>query len=146
MVSVNGWTETVANDALAALRPRQRRFLEAYLSGLSLVEAARVSGVSESTARRWLRDPAVRQAVRQAQREIVGEAVQRLAHLSAQAVATLADILTHEPNSAVRLRAVETVLANLVRLLEVFDLHERIEALEQAVLSFRGGANRAPTH
>lgn len=141
---VTRWPETAANETFATLRPRQRRFVEAYLSGLSLVEAARASGIGESTARRWLRDPQVRQALRQAQREIVGEAVQRLAQLSAQAVETLADILTHEPSSAVRLRAVETVLGNLVRLLETLDIAERIEVLEQAVTSLRGGGNRAP--
>jgi predicted transcriptional regulator len=80
-------------------------------SGKTIRETARLVGCGEATVRRRLADPAFRQAVQQAKREMVEMIRGDLRKAAMLAVATLEALLTSDEPS-IRLRAAEAILSH----------------------------------
>ncbi|MDW8059234.1 MAG: terminase small subunit [Thermomicrobium sp.] len=115
------------------LTPKQRQLCLAYLETGRLTQAARRVGVSYATAQRWWRQPAVRAELRRLADEQTQEVVQELRNAARSAATLLRQVIEQgtEPLPW-RLRAAQTVLAVLGTLEELYDLHERVAALEAA--------------
>ena len=120
--------------APATLSVRQRQFLTALLVNGEVVAACEQSGVSTSTAYRWLREPTFIDALREAERAAIQATSRRLARLGATAVQVLDDAMT-DPTAPLttRVRAADVVLTKLLQLRELVDMDERITALEAAI-------------
>jgi hypothetical protein len=72
---------------------RRSRFETAFLSALlrksTVAEAAREAGISESTATRWLSDPAFKERLKSAQDEMIGHSLSRLKLSASEALEVL---------------------------------------------------------
>jgi phage terminase small subunit len=116
------------------LTRRQLLFVTALMESRSVAEAARRSGISEKSAFRYLKDPAVQAAIRAASRELLESLTRRLRQLGQEAAETLAVAMRAEDASwSSRIRAADAVLGHLLRTSELLDLEQRLAALEQAL-------------
>jgi len=119
---------------LADLPLKKRRFVLALLQAPTLLQAAKVAGIGEKTAQRYMADPEVRSALAELEGELVKSLQRRLLELAGRALATLEAAMSDDsaPWSA-RLRSAEAVLTHLTRLRELTELEERVEQLEGLV-------------
>jgi hypothetical protein len=72
---------------------RQMRFITAYLTAPTIAEAAKAAKIGERTAYKYLNDPRVKAEMERRQEEAVKVATARLAALSGEALAGLAEAL-----------------------------------------------------
>ncbi len=113
------------------LTPKQAQALRSLLAKPSIGEAAKDAGVTSRTLYRWLDEPAFRQALTQAEDQAINAATRRLVGISEVAVAVIASIMAdRNVHAGTRLRAAQAVLDNLLKLVELRNLSERIAALE----------------
>jgi hypothetical protein len=121
-----------AVDVPDGLSPRQVKAMEALLQEPIVARAAAAGGVNERTLRRWLTEPAFRDAVFRARREAFGQAIWLTQRYAAVAVATLVKLLqeTTVPPSA-KVAAAGMILKFGREGMELDDLAERVAALER---------------
>jgi len=81
---------SVRNRELTA---RQQRVIAALLASRSISEAASVVGINERTVRRWLEQSPFREALREAERAVLRNALGRIQSLTAKAADTLESLL-----------------------------------------------------
>ncbi|MBC7294190.1 MAG: hypothetical protein H5T84_08860 [Thermoleophilia bacterium] len=114
------------------LTAKQARFCAALLEARSIREAARMAGVAESTAWRFLSRSEVRRALSERQAAILAQAAAALATDMAQAREVLRAIMGN-PQAApgVRVAAARAVLEAGLRLFELVTLSERVAVLEE---------------
>lgn len=115
------------------LSPIQVKAIECLLSSSSVASAAERAGVNRSTLYRWMKEPAFRQALKNAEATALGELSRSLVALSKGAVAALAAALGGTEKASTRLRASEVVIANLLRLQELVAIEQRVSDLERKV-------------
>ncbi len=115
----------------ATLSPRQRRFVNALLGTRTIREAAGKVKVAESTAWRWLKEPAVKAALGEAHDAALAQSARAVAALLTDALDTLAVVMgdSHAPVGA-RVSAARVILENAVRLADAVALAERVSELE----------------
>jgi 2-succinyl-5-enolpyruvyl-6-hydroxy-3-cyclohexene-1-carboxylate synthase len=116
----------------------QTKAVAALLSAPTLADAAAEVGVNERTLRNWLKKPTFKEAVKQAGREILGVTMSRLQAAAKEATETLLRKLRCGENS-VEVRAAGLILANAFTAADLFDLQERVQALESAVGGAKNG-------
>lgn len=99
----------------------------------TLAAAAAELGMSVRQLYRWLDDPVFMAELKAAETAAIDQAVRRLVELSGAAVDTL-DSAMHDDNASqgVKVRAADVALSQLLRLRELYDLEQRITALEAA--------------
>lgn len=102
----------------------------ALASGKTIKDVAAVAGVSETTAKRRMKADGFRRRVQQARAEMVASAAGKLASSMTQAADTLVSLLS-DPDSNVRLKAADKVLAHAMRAAELVDLEQRVQDLEK---------------
>jgi hypothetical protein len=128
-------------DAADGLTARQAKALEALLREPTMASAAAAAGANERTLRRWLAEPAFRDAVFRARRDAFGQAIWLTQRYAAGAVATLVKVMgdaAAPPSSKV---AAAGMLLKFGREgMEIDDLAERVEALERG--KGRGAAGK----
>ena len=116
------------------------RAIAAILTTASLDAAAGLCFVSKSTLCRWLREPAFAEALRQAGRQVLDEALAQLHALARPAVETLRrNLRCKRPGTEVQ--AARTVLEHATRSVELFELEDRVRQLEEAI-KLREGSRR----
>lgn len=110
---------------------KKEQAVAALLSQRSIEEAARATGVSARTLRRWLKIPEFREFYLQARGETVTQASARLQQGSGAAATTLLKMMV-DPNApaATKVRAAQCVLELGQKGLELEDLEIRIARLE----------------
>lgn len=137
MVAVKATLTGVKQEKMienATLTPRQLRAINALLTHPTVAAAAVVLGVAPSTIYRWLGENAFRAALAQAEGEAVAAAGRKLVNLAESALNVLSDVMTDpQAPDAVRVRAAETVLANLMKFREVIAFETRLADLEREV-------------
>ncbi len=113
---------------------KQQAFLDLILSGQTIKQAAASCGISRMTAYRWLRLPAVQNALQEAQGELLAQAMRRLLALQERAIGEFTRLLDDTLTPAgTRLQAAKVILDAGLRYFEANELTARIEALEKAV-------------
>jgi AcrR family transcriptional regulator len=107
----------------------EQAFLKAALSGCTLADIAKASGISVSSVQRRLKDEDVVRAMREARAELRSQVIHRLGQARLQAVDKLVELLdsSKEP---VALRAAQVVIDLAVRGEDKYDLEARLAALE----------------
>jgi AcrR family transcriptional regulator len=120
--------------------------VELLACGHSVREVAEQTGVSERTVYRRLADDDFRQRVEDMRREAWAAAVRRLQGIAAEAVSTIALLLTEgasgKKGAGTRLRAAERALGLAHELGESRELHERLDKVEATMGLTSGGRQR----
>jgi hypothetical protein len=112
------------------LTARQQRVIAALLASRSITEAANVVGVNERTVRRWLEQPPFRDALHEAQRAVLRNALGRLQAMTMRAADTLESLLSAQ-SEPVRVAAAKEILLRAVDATAIVELEERVERLER---------------
>jgi hypothetical protein len=102
----------------------------ALLAEPTIERAAKRCGVAPATLWRWLQSPEFQAKYRKARRQIFENAILRLQHTAQEAVEALKRNLTCEV-PAVEVRAALGVLDQAVKAAELYELQERVKALEE---------------
>ena len=116
------------------------RVLAALLQYPTIAEAAKSSGIAESSIFRWLQRADFMEQYKAAQRAVVDDAIGELQGATKDAVATLRRNLSCG-HSAVEVRAAQIILEQSFKAIEIQELQERIERLE-AMLTPMSKRNR----
>ena len=106
-------------------------------SGLTVREAAKQLGISESTAYRRSERPDFKQRVAEIRSEALSASVGRLSALVADAVGALEAILRNGSDRD-RLAASRIILSSVSPMMELSELRQRIDALESRGLKLHG--------
>lgn len=117
----------------AELTRKQETFLLAHLSLPTLSAACRVAGISDDTARNWLKLPHVKAAYEQLRAEYVKQSLHGLVQMTEQAIAALKRNLSEEAPPALQIRAAQIVLEHVRSLHqsdELADLRNRLATVE----------------
>ncbi|MYC34512.1 MAG: hypothetical protein F4X64_15215 [Chloroflexi bacterium] len=117
---------------LSALSPRQQAALPIVACIPTIAQAARAANVGESTLRRWLTNPAFSACLAELRRQSANIARQKLLALTPLCASVLADAM-HDPDPAIRLRAVHYTLSFNLRATELENLRSDLHNLESAV-------------
>lgn len=115
----------------ASLTPRQQVTLPVVALSPSIAQAARLSGVSESTLRRWLADPVFDQLVDRVRLDAARQAGQEIHSLVPRCLAVFSDAM-NSPDLAKRLRAARYALSLVNRFGETETLFNDVQDLEAA--------------
>ena len=125
-------SETTGNDRMieiSGLTPRQQAVLPVLALSPSIAQAARQSGVSERTLRRWLDDPAFREQLSQVHRESYELARKQLQALVPHFISVLAAEAIENPDPGVRIRASRYALSYAVKFSETDRLNDDLSDL-----------------
>jgi hypothetical protein len=109
--------------------PNRPAAIVALARGATSEQAARDSGVSGRTVRRWMEDPDFQLEVRDTRTEMLSAAVGRLSASAAEAIETLREALADD-DGRTRVQAARVLLDACLSLRESLDLEQRIAALE----------------
>ena len=115
----------------ASLTPRQQAALPVVALAPSLAQAARWSGVSESTLRRWRADPAFEELVARVRQDATCQVSQEIHSLIPRCVAIFSEAMD-SPDPAMRLRAARYALALVGRFGEAERIATDMKDLESA--------------
>jgi hypothetical protein len=96
---------------IATLTHNQQKFVTALLGAASIIEACKKVGISDETARRWMKEPHVKQAIEEASAFAFNHALERLKSGVNAAVDTLLNTLTDNEPNATRVRAALAIIS-----------------------------------
>ena len=120
-----------------ALTPKQRAFLEALLVSQTIEEAVEKSGISKSTAYKYMKENDEFKAELRARKgHVLTHISTRLNQLGMDALETLGEIINDDTGKATpasKVTASRAVLEYMYRAKEMEDLEVRIEELEQYI-------------
>ena len=116
-----------------ALSQRQQTALPIIALSPTVSQAARDSGVSESTIYRWMEQPAFRHELEQMRRSATELAWSNLMAALPRAVEVLTELLEH-PDDSIRLRAAKEVLAFVFRTGDLRKLQSDLQELRDTLL------------
>ena len=113
------------------LGSKYQRAICALLNHSSLTAASAACKVSERTLRRWLRIPEFREALAEAERDMLERVTHHMTQLAASALAALEGVLNDaDAASGARIRAATAVLDHALKWREHVVLEDRMAALE----------------
>ena len=116
----------------SSLTFRQQAALTVIAATPTVAQAARQSGIGESTLYRWLEDPDFRAELVRLREESANLARQELQGLMLRSVSVIAEAMD-DPDKAVRLRAARYAMSFAARIGEVEKLRKEIQDLESAL-------------
>ena len=113
--------------------------LLALACGATVEAAGRQCGLSERTIYRRLREPDFRQRLQDLRADMVQRTAGTLTAAATEAVRTLLDLQKPTAPPPVRLGAAKAILEIGMKVREVAELEQRLQALEEQVASDSGG-------
>ena len=111
---------------------RQRSALPIIAASPTIAQAARTSGIGESTLRRWLEEDSFRDELTRLRQESASLARQELQGLMLRSVSVLAEAMNNS-DVTVQLRAARYALSFAVQIGEAEKLRSDIQALEEVL-------------
>ena len=125
------------------LEHKREQAIAALLTQRNVEEAARSVDIGVSTLLRWLKEPAFREAYREARRAAFGQAIARLQQGTSAAATTLLKTLIDPATPAsVKVRAAEAIFNHAAKAIEIEDIEARVSELERAAEAAKTGARR----
>jgi hypothetical protein len=123
-------------SANGKLSRKKHLLIAELLQRPTIREAAEAVKLGEATAHKWLRDPTFQRCYRAAREQIVEFSISQIQKASSEAVEVLKEILhDNTAPASSRVSASKIILELSLKGLEVTDILERIDSLEQAILS-----------
>ena len=116
----------------SSLTIRQQSALSIIAASPSVAQAARTSGIGQSTIYRWMEDDDFRGELTRLRRESAELARRELQGLMLRSVSVLADAM-EDPDKAVRLRAARYAMSFALRVGEIETLKREIRDLQEAL-------------
>lgn len=116
---------------------RQEKLLAALVTNPDVQAACKTAGVGRTTAYRWLRDPAFRDALARERGALLTDALSAVKAHVTLAVSQLAKLLRSK-DDRLRRMACNDILGHALKVRELEEIEERLAALE-AALEERGG-------
>lgn len=114
------------------LQPKQARAIGALLVTPNMETAARETGVSVRTLRRWMDDPAFAAALKRASSQALNMAIHRLNFMADKALSALEQVLDDPQTPAyARSRAAADILGAVVRLRSLQNEETRLAEIEE---------------
>lgn len=114
------------------LTPKQTLLIEALLAGHNITLAAKVSGVADKTARRWLKLPHFQTAYKAAQHSLFDQALSGLLLKVEEAIETISRNMTgEEVPASVQVRAAQIILEQAITIYKASELEAKIAELEE---------------
>ncbi len=120
------------------LTPKQKRFALELVQSRTLTEAAQRAGISISTAKRYKQDPLVRAYIEQLAHELLDDLALRLRQAGIQAVETLHRVMVEGDSWSARIRAADSILGHLLKVVELVELERRVQAIERQLREVHG--------
>ena len=121
------------NGGGEGLTTRQVSVLPELASARTISEAAQRSGVGLTTIHRWLQNPAFAAELAMWQQEVVESARLKLTNHMMHAVDVLGELLDSQ-NDGIRRQAARDILSLVLHLEKHFEVIQRIEKVEEAVV------------
>ena len=128
--------DTAANGLevdFSRLTPRQQAVLPVVALAPSIAQAARESGLSERTLRRWLDDPNFREQLSRLHREACNVARRQLQALMPHLISVLATEAIENPDPALRIRAARYAMNYAVKFSDFDRLADDLRDLRAAI-------------
>ena len=116
----------------SALTPRQRSALPIIAASPTMAQAARASGIGQTTLYRWIEDDEFREELTRLREESAQVARRELQGLMLRSVSVLADAM-EDSDKAVRLRAARYAMSFAVRICEIEALRKQVQELEEVI-------------
>lgn len=101
----------------ATLTPAQHLAIESLLLTGNIAAAAKKAGINRNTLYRWMAEPEFREALDAAQSAALGHVILGLTGLGESAILALQDALLPKQAIGTRLKAAETVIDKLMKML-----------------------------
>jgi hypothetical protein len=114
------------------LTPKQHKAIHALLTTRTIEEAADEAECHPASIRRWLKEEDFSRAYKQARKDALDAAIAALQGSATRAAHTLEDELDSD-SSGIRVRAAISILDRAIKGQELFDVIERLEALEEVL-------------
>jgi transposase-like protein len=115
------------------LSSKQRKAVDVLLATGDVAATAKEIGVNKATLYRWLQQPAVAHAVRDAEAQAIDDLSRILVRLGRTASGTLAKAMSDATTPvASKIRAADIVLNRLLQLRELATLEARVVELERS--------------
>lgn len=122
-------------EANLEISPEQAQLIEALFSSKNRKAAAVACGISTPTMYRWMANPAFQQALADAERQTVKDAVTRLTAEMGRSIDTLIELRQDGVRAdAVRLKSAVALIQLGREMRESMLIEERLEALEDLVV------------
>ncbi len=120
---------------------RQQAVLPTVAVSTSVAQAARDSGIAESTLRRWLEDPSFREELARIRQESHSLVRQQIQTAMPTGIAVITELATKGSDEALRLRAARYLVEYGIKLGDLDKLSDDLQDLREAV---KGTQDAAP--
>ena len=121
------------NSDNGIVKPKQQKAIASLLTSKTIGAAAVSAGISERTLYKWMQESAFRAALREAESQLVGSAVRRLARGQESALDTLETLISKAKYERTKHAAAVSWLNLFLRFNEVRNIDERLTALEAII-------------
>jgi phage terminase small subunit len=116
---------------IEAFTEQQTTFIDAYMEHKNVSKAAQISGVSRSTAHRWLKDAKIKRYLLEAQHDAFTRGMMLIQSSVEEAVSTLTEIMRDQKKSPnARTIASTKLIEFAVQLVRQQQLEDRLAELE----------------
>lgn len=109
----------------------QKRAIVCLLEEKTVSDAAKAAKVSRTTLHIWMKEPAFDAALKEAETELLNQAVRRLANGLSAALDTVTELNSSAFKESVRLRAAQVILERYFAAKQIADLEARLALLEE---------------
>ena len=116
---------------------RQQSVLPILAVSRSIAQAARDSGVAESTLRRWLHEPGFREELACLRKESLSLVRSQVQAVLPVWVSGVAEIATESQDPALRFRAYRFLIDYATKLTELDQLHDDLKDLKEVVAGIK---------
>ena len=103
----------------------------ALLTQPTIEAAARIAGISNASAWRWMQDPVFAESYREAKREAMRHTSARLQAATCEAVDCLRAVQNSGESESARVGAARTILEMALRAADLEDVQRRLSAIEE---------------
>ena len=113
------------------LTNKQIKTITALMASRTLTEACQTAKIGRSTLARWLKDETFKQALQEAENEVLRESSRFLLTGNNQALETIFNLMTNGRTETIRLRASTEWLNQSSRYRDLISIDERLTELEK---------------
>ena len=136
-------SEMSGNDGvleISELSFRQQSVLPIVAVARSIAQAARDSGVAESTLRRWLAEPSFREELDLLRKESADLARKQAQAALPACLSVVSEIAMESEEPSLRLRAAQFLITYATRISEIESLRQEVQDLNESVSLIRSTA------